>query len=216
MRADKAFFEALRAEVSSTPAIRSGELFDGCGGLDLNKKNLKECFEQSQQSFGQALLQQKDDEIAELKEKIEGLQSQVTIMEKANDELVNRNKKLQSVLDYYENPPLPTDFEEDIGKPFEGPFDTILTIPAITNYARNACDLADAKAIKMMLRELVRNPSKDDEEAISGILEDFIEPQKKPTQIKVERRYENGSQHNDHSKNLMVNSNDLEASKLLE
>lgn len=215
MKADKEFFDILRKEVEGLQPSKQ-ELDPKLQMEAYANKKVGHAIKVTQEIMKETVIRQKDNIISSLQEKIEGLESQLSIMKKANDELVNKNKNLTALVDYYENPPLPPEMEEDEGKPIEMPLDSLLAIPVIANYAKDACDIQDAKAIKMMLRELVRNPSKGDEEAISGILTDFIEPQKKPTSVKIEHKYEEGAQHNDHSKHLNVNSDEDGAQKLID
>ena len=115
-----------------------------------------------------------------MEEKIKALESQLSILKSRNNELIEKNKLLEATIKKYETTAI--SFEVEKGSKTISEMNTSstnLTVSAIAEYARNWCSLDDAKAIKMMLRDMVLNPCEEDNQAIQEILIDFIEPQKK-------------------------------------
>lgn len=172
MRADKEFFNRLRQEVQ--------EDVSNCFLIIARPTNEhRENDEDSNQ-------QSEDSAIKRMEEKIKALESQLSILKSRNNELIEKNKLLEATIKKYETTPI--SFEVEKGSKTISEMNTSstnLTVSAIAEYARNWCSLDDAKAIKMMLREMVLNPCEEDNQAIQEILIDFIEPQKKAPLISI-------------------------------
>ena len=147
MKADKEFFDILRKEVEGLQPSKQ-ELDPKFQMEAYANKKVGHAIKVTQEIMKETVIRQKDDIISSLQEKIEGLESQLSIMKKANDELVNKNKDLAALVDYYENPPLPPEKEEDEGKPIEMPLDSALLIPVIANYAKEVRNCYNVGTIK--------------------------------------------------------------------
>lgn len=172
MRADKEFFNRLRQEVQEDVS-NSFVIID----RPINEKG---------ENDGDSYQQNDDSAIKRMEEKIKALESQLSILKSRNNELIEKNKLLEATIKKYETTAI--SFEVEKGSKTISEMNTSstnLTVSAIAEYARNWCSLDDAKAIKMMLREMVLNPCEEDNQAIQEILIDFIEPQKKAPLISI-------------------------------
>lgn len=184
MRADKEFFNRLRQEVQEDVS-NSFVIID----RPINEKG---------ENDGDSYQQNDDSAIKRMEEKIKALESQLSILKSRNNELIEKNKQLEATIKKYETTPI--SFEVEKGSKTISEMNTSstnLTVSAIAEYARNWCSLDDAKAIKMMLREMVLNPCEEDNQAIQEILIDFIEPQKKAPQISIKTDTINANQVNE-------------------
>ncbi len=184
MRADKEFFNRLRQEVQEDVS-NSFVIID----RPINEKG---------ENDGDSYQQNDDSAIKRMEEKIKALESQLSILKSRNNELIEKNKQLEATIKKYETTPI--SFEVGKGSKTISEMNTSstnLTVSAIAEYARNWCSLDDAKAIKMMLREMVLNPCEEDNQAIQEILIDFIEPQKKAPQISIKTDTINANQVNE-------------------
>ena len=91
MKADKEFFDILRKEVEGLQPSKQ-ELDPKLQMEAYANKKVGHAIKVTQEIMKETVIRQKDNIISSLQEKIEGLESQLSIMKKANDELVNKNK----------------------------------------------------------------------------------------------------------------------------
>lgn len=176
MKADKTFYNTLRAEVQQGEVKHTLSLF-----MWSHKNKLKEALKATQQTFDEAVIQGKDDDIQELKEKIEGLQSQVTLLEKRNQELTEKNKELEAraypEYTYEELCITDEEIDEMIRQQEEFEADRAacyrrgyISLKEIAKWGNEGTEnIAEARLIKEMIRDIMPVQTEEERELVKNI-----------------------------------------------
>ncbi len=183
MKADKAFYNTLRAEVQQGEVKHTLCLF-----MWSHNNKQKETLKATQQTFEKAVIQHRNEEIQELKEKIDGLQSQVTLLEKRNQELTEKNKELEAVAypdytydelgitdeDFEEMNRIQEDYEAYQAAYYRRGYISLKDIAKWGNEGTGS--LAEARLIKEMIRDIMPVQTEEEKELIKNIGSTYKRP----------------------------------------
>ena len=176
MKADKIFYDTLRAEVQQGKVKHTLCLF-----MWSHKNKLMEACKATRQTYEEAVIQDKDDEIQELKEKIEGLQSQVALLKKRNQELTEKNKELEAMVcpdytyddlgvtdeDLEEMNRLQDEFEADRAAYYRRGFISLKDIAKWGN--EGTASIAEARLVKEMIHDVMPVQTEEERELVKNI-----------------------------------------------
>ena len=178
MKADKAFYNTLRAEVSQGEVKHALCLFAKYSH-EVNEK-------------GQALPNTQT--VEELQERIKGLQSQVELLEKRNQELTEKNKELEaraypdySTVEYEmtdedidEMIQMQEDFEKAQAAQYRRGYISLKEIAKWGN--EGTANVGESRLIKEMIRDIMPVMTEEEKELVKNIGADYkkVQPQLPP------------------------------------
>ena len=199
MKADKTFYDTLREEV------KQGNLRTSHSYLVWGRK-IKSFEEPSATSLAGEGEKQI---IQELKGKIEGLESQIELLEEANRNLTEKNKELEAQIDNFFSIPDECDFpeptDEELAEKFrdiaeEEEFEAAyyrrgyVSLQAIIKYGNTGtADINEARLVKDLIHNVMPVLSEEERSLVNNIGYLFREANLATPSIKVQNTFESGS-----------------------